>query len=123
MLSFPAWLTADFNKAWDTPANLRHVLDYAARHPDLCWMLRGDPDHLYPQLSAILSFDWSSNDLPIELRPIKTPEIDAVSAYLLITELNKRSGIDARCEERHEQWYEDLLSQLPKVNVPYGGRA
>ncbi|MCW8156049.1 hypothetical protein D7243_07590 [Stutzerimonas stutzeri] len=123
MLSFPAWLTADFNKPWDSPIDVRSILDHAATCKELCWLLRGDPYHLHPQLSAILSFDWSSNDLPVELRPIKTPNIDSVSAYLLITELNKRSGIDARCEERHEQWYEDLLSQLPKVNVPYGGRA
>lgn len=123
MLSFPAWLTADFTMNRDTPVNLRHILDCAAKHRDLCWLLRGDPHHLHPQLSAVLSFDRSSNDIPVELRPIKTPDIDSVSAYLLVTEINRRSGIDARSEERHEQWYEELLSQLPKVNVPYGGRA
>lgn len=123
MLSFPAWLTADFTEIWDTPVNLRYILDCAATHKEFCWLLRGDPHHLHPQLSAVLSFDQGCIDLPIELRPIKTPDIDSVSAYLLVTEINRRSGIDARCEERHEQWYEDLLSQLPKANVPYEGRA
>lgn len=123
MFSFPAWLTADFATHWDTPIDVRYILDQATLHKGLCWLLRGDTHHQQPQLSAIVHDLVEMEGTPIEIRPIRSPNLDATSWFLIVSELNKRGGIDARQEDIHEERYEHALAALPAVTVPYTGKA
>lgn len=123
MLSFPAWLTADYASHWDTPIDVRYILDQAASHRGLCWLLRGDPHHQRPQLSAIAYDQVETGSTPVEIRPISSPDLDATDWFMIVSELNRRAGIDARREEIHEEHYEQVLGTLPPVTVPYWGKA
>lgn len=123
MLSFPAWLTADYASHWDTPIDVRYILDQAASHRGLCWLLRGDPHHQRPQLSAIAYDLVETGSTPVEIRPISSPDLDATDWFLIVSELNRRAGIDARREDIHEEHYEQVLGMLPPVTVPYWGNA
>ncbi len=123
MLSFPAWLTADYASHWDTPIDVRYILDQAASHRGLCWLLRGDPHHQRPQLSAIAYDQVEAGSTPVEIRPISSPDLDATDWFLIVSELNRRAGIDARREDIHEEHYEQVLGMLPPVTVPYWGNA
>lgn len=123
MLSFPAWLTADFATHWEMSIDVRYILDQAATHKGLCWLLRGDPNHQRPQLSAIACDQGETGSTPVEIRPISSPDLDATDWFLIVSELNRRAGIDARREEIHEEHYEQVLGMLPPVTVPYWGKA
>ncbi|MGG2399957.1 hypothetical protein ACJRW5_23725 [Pseudomonas sp. SH1-B] len=123
MFSFPAWLTADYALHLDTPIDVRYILDQAASHRGLCWLLRGDPHHQRPQLSAIAYDQVETGCTPIEIRPISSPDLDGTNWFLIVSELNRRAGIDARQEEIHEEHYEQVLSMLPPITVPYWGKA
>lgn len=121
-LTFDDYLTADWLTTWDNPIDLRWVFDALAPWPGLCWILRGDPYHLRPQLSGVPAFDWHETTA-IEIRLVLTPELDALTFDLVLAELNKRNGLDARLEEMHANWYQNLVDRLPAVTVPYAGRA
>jgi hypothetical protein len=121
-LTFEDYLTADWNKTWESPLDLRYLFDALAPWPGLCWVLRGDPQHLRPQLSGLPAFDWEQ-ETPIEIRLMETPNIDVFTFDLVLAELNKRNRLDARLEEIHLCWYQSLLEKLPPANVPYCGRA
>lgn len=121
-LTFDDFLTADWSVIWDNPIDLRWVFDALAPWPGLCWILRGDPCHLRPQLSGVPAFDWQE-PTAIEIRLITTPELDVLTFDLVLAELNRRNGLDARLEEMHAIWYQDLADRLPAVTVPYVGRA
>lgn len=123
MLSFPAWLTADYALHWDTPIDVRYILDQAASHRGLCWLLRGDPHHQRPQLSAIAYDQVEMGSTPVEIRPVSSPDLDATDWFLIVSELNRRAGIDARREDIHEEHYEQVLGMLPPVTVSYWGSA
>lgn len=123
MFSFPAWLTADYSAHWDTPIDVRYILDQAASHRGLCWLLRGDPHHQRPQLSAIAYDQVEAGSTPVEIRPISSPDLDATDWFLIVSELNRRAGIDARLEDIHEEHYEQVLGMLPPVTVTYWGKA
>jgi hypothetical protein len=121
-LSFDDYLTADWSTTWDNPMDLRWLFDTLAGWPGLCWLMRGDPEHLYPQISGVAAFDWEEST-PIEIRLIETPHLDAFTFFLVISELNHRNHMDARQEEIHLCWYQALVEKLPMINVPYIGRA
>ncbi|WP_212625517.1 hypothetical protein [Pseudomonas sp. PP3] len=121
-LTFDDYLTADWTKTWDTPVDLRYMFDALAPWPGLCWVLRGDPEHLRPQLSGIPAFDWQEQT-PIEVRLVETPDIDVFTFALVLAELNKRNRLDARLEEIHLCWYQRLVEQLPAATVSYVGSA
>lgn len=88
----------------------------------LCWVLRGDPQYVRPQLSGMPAFDWQA-ETPIEVRLVETPDIDVFTFDLVLAELNKRNRLDARLEEIHLCLYQSLVEKLPRTNVPYVGRA
>jgi len=121
-LTFDDYLTTDWSAIWDDPSDLRWMFDTLAPWPGLCWVMRGDPEHRYPQLSGIPAFDWQESTA-VEIRLIETPHLDAITFFLILSELNKRNHMDARLEEIHLFWYQNLVDQLPAVNVPYTGRA
>lgn len=121
-LTFDDYLTADWTKTWDNPVDLRYMFDALAPWPGLCWVLRGDPEHLRPQLSGIPAFDWQEQT-PIEVRLIETPEIDVFTFALVLAELNKRNRLDARLEEIHLCRYQRLVEQLPAATASYVGSA
>lgn len=121
-LTFDDDLTADWSATWDNPSDLRWMFDILAPWPGLCWVMRGDPEHRHPQLSGIPAFDWQESTA-VEIRLIETPHLDAITFFLILSELNKRNHMDARLEEIHLFWYQNLVYQLPAVNVPYTGRA
>lgn len=120
-LTFDDYLTSDWSATWDNPIDLRWLFDTLTRWPGLCWVMRGDPNYLYPQLSGVPAFDWDEST-PIEVRLVETPHLDAFTFFLVLSELNKRNYMDARLEEIHLCWYQNLVDQLPAVNVPYSGR-
>lgn len=121
-LTFDDYLTADWTETWDAPVDLRYMFDALAPWPGLCWVLRGDPEHLRPQLSGIPAFDWQEQT-PIEVRLVETPKIDVFTFALVLAELNKRNRLDARLEEIHLCWYQRLVEQLPVATVSYVGSA
>jgi hypothetical protein len=121
-LTFDDYLTADWTETWDAPVDLRYLFDALAPWPGLCWVLRGDPEHLRPQLSGIPAFDWLEQT-PIEVRLVETPKIDVFTFALVLAELNKRNRLDARLEEIHLCWYQRLVEQLPVTTVSYVGSA
>lgn len=121
-LTFDDYLTADWTETWDAPVDLRYLFDALAPWPGLCWVLRGDPEHLRPQLSGIPAFDWQEQT-PIEVRLVETPKIDVFTFALVLAELNKRNRLDARQEEIHLCWYQSLVEQLPTATVSYVGSA
>jgi hypothetical protein len=121
-LTFDDYLTADWSATWDNPIDLRWLFDTLTSWPDLCWVMRGDPEHLYPQLSGVPAFDWEEQT-PIEVRLVETPHLDALTFFLVLSELNKRNYMDARLEEIHLCWYQNMVNRLPVVNVAYSGRA
>ncbi|WP_166367243.1 hypothetical protein [Pseudomonas akapageensis] len=121
-LTFDDYLTADWSATWDSPVDLRWLFDTLALWPGLCWVMRGDPEHRYAQLSGVPAFDWQES-MTIEIRLVETPHLDALTFFLVLSELNKRNHMDARLEEIHLCWYQSLVDKLPAVNVPYTGRA
>ncbi|MNO92293.1 hypothetical protein D3C76_838610 [compost metagenome] len=121
-LTFDEDLTADWCSTWDNPIDLRWMFDTLAPWPGLCWVMRGDSQYRYPQLSGIPAFDWEESTA-IEVRLVETPHLDAVTLFLVLSELNKRNHMDARLVDIHLCWYQKMVAQLPVINVPYIGRS
>lgn len=121
-LTFDSFLSVDWTKYWDNPIDLRYLFDGVARYPGLCWIMRSDMQHALPQLSGVPAFDWTERTC-IEIRLFETPDLDAITWFLIVSEINKRNQIDARWEDIHENWYGDLIMEMPPINVPYIGRA
>jgi len=121
-LTFDDYLTATYPDNWDNPIDLRYLFDGLAPWPSLVWVMRGDPYHLSPQLTGIGAYEWNEK-IPIEIRLFETPELDALTWYLVTAELNRRNGFDDRRAEMHEVWLQDLISEVPVATVPYAGRA
>jgi hypothetical protein len=121
-LTFEDYLCADYTKTWDTPIDLRWLFDALEPWPGLCWLRRCDRFHLHAQISGVPAFDWEETT-PIEIRLVETPNLDIWTLELVLRELNKRAHMSYLCEERHRNWFEDLVERLPPITVDYVGRA
>ena len=120
--TFDYYLTATTGESWDNPIDLRYLFDGLSPWPGLVWVMRGDQYFLSPQLTGIGGYDWDET-APIEIRPFETPNLDALTWYLVTAELNRRNGFDDRTAEIHEVHLQDLINGLPRETVPYFGRA